>query len=392
MGIIDLQDHKKLEILRSQIEGYKVADVLNTEYPALSPEDRVKDALAAFKKSGFQDVPVLEDGDYIGMISYGTLLKKKGVTGESKLGPLVSGGPTVTKDDSLMDVAEKMVISNSRQMAVVAGNSKKKLVGIVSRGSLVEVVSKLKTINEIRVWEVMTNPVECVSSDDTLDKAIELMRALDIRTVPVVDKDGEIKGVLGMNEVVEYNWKSGNRSLYEFGDGNKVSVGSICTSHTVTVNWDSDLEKAAEIMADNKISTLPVLESGVPVGVITQYDIMEVVAACREREMLFVQLSGLSDNDKQYTDQIYENIQSEVAKISKVGKPNSLTLHYAKYNEGGDRQKYSISARLALDSDVFTAKEVGWDLIKTSSDLMKKITSAVMDRKDAKDTFRKRKK
>ena len=389
MGIVDLQDHKKLEILRSQIEGFKVSDVMDTEYPTLDPEDRVKDALAMMKKSGYQDIPVIENGNYVAMMSYGTLLKKKGINGDSKIRNLMSGAPTVADSDSLMDVSEKMVSNNSRQIAVVSGNSKKKIVGVVSRGSIVEVVSSLKTINEIRVWEVMTNPVEYVKDDDTLDKAIELMRSLDIRTVPVVEADGKVKGVIGMKEVIDTN--DGYRSLADLGD-TKISVSSVCTNHAETITWDSDIEEAAEIMCKTGISTLPVLESGSAVGVITQYDILEIVAACRQREMLFVQLSGLSDSDKEYSDQIYEFIQGEVSKISKVGNPSSLTFHYGKYNEGGDRQKYSVSGRLALDSEVFTAKEVGWDIVKVSNDLMRKLTAAVMERKDAKDTYRKRKK
>ena len=389
MGIVDLQDHKKLEILRSQIEGFKVSDVMDTEYPTLSPEDRVKDALAAMKKSGYQDIPVIENGNYIGMMGYGVLLKKKGITGDMKVRNLMAGAPTVAESDSLMDVSEKMVSNNSRQIAVVSGNSKKKIVGVISRGAIVKIVSSLKTINEIRVWEVMTNPVEYVRDDDTLDKAIELMRSLDIRTVPVVEADGKVKGVIGMKEVIDNN--DGYGSLADLGD-TKISVSSVCTNHAETVTWDSDIEEAAEIMVKGGISTLPVLESGAAVGVITQYDILEIVAACRQREMLFVQLSGLSDSDKEFSDQIYDNIESEVAKISKIGTPSSLTFHYGKYNEGGDRQKYSVSGRLALDSDVFTAKEVGWDIVKVSNDLMKKLTAAVMERKDAKDTFRKRKK
>ena len=389
MGIVDLQDHKKLEILRSQIEGFKVSDIMDTEYPTLSPEDRVKDALAVMKKSGYQDIPVIENGNYVGMMGYGTLLRKKGVTGDMKVRNLMSGAPTVAEGDNLMDVSEKMVSNNSRQIAVVSGNSKKKIIGVISRGAIVKVVSSLRTINEIRVWEVMTNPVEYVKDDDTLDKAIELMRSLDIRTVPVVESDGKVKGVIGMKEVIDNN--DGYGSLADLGD-TKISVSSVCTNHAETVTWDSDIEEAAEIMVKGGISTLPVLESGAAVGVITQYDILEIVAACRQREMLFVQLSGLSDSDKEFSDQIYDNIESEVAKISKIGTPSSLTFHYGKYNEGGDRQKYSVSGRLALDSDVFTAKEVGWDIVKVSNDLMKKLTAAVMERKDAKDTFRKRKK
>ena len=391
MGIVDLQDHKKLEILRSQIEGFKVSDVMDTEYPTLDPEDRVKDALAMMKKSGYQDIPVIENGNYVAMMSYGTLLKKKGINGDSKIRNLMSGAPTVADSDSLMDVSEKMVSNNSRQIAVVSGNSKKKVIGVISRGAIVEVVSSLKTINEIKVWEVMTNPVEYVKDDDTLDKAIELMRSLDIRTVPVVMGDGKVKGVIGMKEVIDNNWTDGYRSLADMNDI-KISVSSVCTNNAESISWDSDIETAAEVMCKNGISTLPVLESGSAVGVITQYDILEIVAACRQREMLFVQLSGLSDSDKEYSDQIYEYIQSEISKISKVGTPSSLTFHYGKYNEGGDRQKYSVSGRLALDSEVFTAKEVGWDIAKVSNDLMKKLTAAVMERKDAKDTYRKRKK
>ena len=390
MGITDLQDRKKLEILRSQIEGFKVSDVLDTEYPVLSPDDRVKDALAAMKKSGYQDIPVVEDGNYAGMMSYGTLLKNKGITGESKIKGLVTGVPTLGVEDTIMTVAEKMVQSNSRQLPVLAGNAKKKITGVVSRGAIVDIVSRLKTINEIKVWEIMTNPVETVKSTDTLDTAMGLMRALDIRTVPVVSADGEIEGVLGMSEIIENNWKGGSRSFSDISDV-KIEVSSICTDVAYTVTWDSDLETAADLMVQHGISTVPVLESGKAVGVITQYDILEVVSACKQRDTLFIQLSGLSEDDKESTDEIYKVIENEVAKVAKVGNPNSLTIHYAKYKEAGDRQKYSVSARLAVDSEVFTAKAIEWDIIKVTKDLMRKVCDAVMDRKDEKDTYRRRK-
>ena len=290
----------------------------------------------------------------------------------------------------MMTVAEKMVQSNSRQLPVLAGNAKKKIVGVVSRGSIVDIVSRLKTINEIKVWEIMTNPVETVKSTDTLDTALNLMRALDIRTVPVVSSDGDIEGVIGMSEIIEHNWKGGARSLADFTDV-KIEVSSICTDVAYTVSWDSDLESAADLMVQYGISTVPVLESGKAVGVITQYDILEVVSACKERDTLFIQLSGLSEDDKEFTEELYKVIENEVAKIAKVGSPSSLTVHYAKYKEAGDRQKYSVSARLALDSEVFTAKAIEWDIIKVTKDLMRKVSDAVMDRKDEKDTYRRRK-
>ncbi|MBQ2485893.1 MAG: CBS domain-containing protein, partial [Candidatus Methanomethylophilus sp.] len=166
---------------------------------------------------------------------------------------------------------------------------------------------------------------------------------------------------------------------------------SVCTDVAYTVSWDSDLESAADLMVQYGISTVPVLESGKAVGVVTQYDILEVVSACKQRDTLFIQLSGLSEDDKEFTDEIYKVIENEVAKVAKVGSPSSLTVHYAKYKESGDRQKYSVSARLAVDSEVFTAKAIEWDIIKVTKDLMRKVSDAVMDRKDEKDTYRRRK-
>lgn len=342
------------------------------------------------KKSGFQDIPVIEDGNYQGMMSYGTLLRNKGITNQSKVKGLMTGVPSLSTEDSIMTVAEKMVQSNSRQLPVLAGNAKRKIIGVVSRGSIVEIVSKLKTINEIKIWEIMTNPVESVKDTDSLDAALALMSGLDIRTVPVISEDGEAIGVLGMSEIIDNNWKGESRNLEEIADM-KISVSSICTDVVYTVNWDNELEAAADLMSTYGISTVPVLESGKAVGVVTQYDILEVVSACKQRDTLFIQLSGLSDDDKESTDEIYKCIETELSKVAKVGNPSSLTVHYAKYKETGDRQKYSVSARLALDSEVFTAKAIEWDLIKVTRDLMKKIADSVMSRKDEKDTYRRRK-
>ena len=108
--------------------------------------------------------------------------------------------------------------------------------------------------------------------------------------------------------------------------------------------------------------------------------------------MLFVQISGLEDNEKDAVDAIYKDIEAMVAKISKIYKPESFNMHVSRYNDDGDSCKYSISARLFINGEAVMAKQVGWDLIQTSSDLITKLEDAVINMKDSKVTFRKRKK
>ena len=73
-------------------------------------------------------------------------------------------------------------------------------------------------------------------------------------------------------------------------------------------------------------------------------------------------------------------------------KPESLTMHVSRYNDVGGNFKYSISARLFINGTAILGKEVGWDLTKTASDLITKLEDAVINMKDSKVTFRKRKK
>ena len=306
----------------------------------------------------------------------------------------MSKPPTVSKGMSITDVAEMMISSNSRQLAVLNSGGRK-VVGTISRSALLEAAAEVKSFREIKVWELMSNPVESIRDTAMLDDALEIMTGLDIRTVPVVDSADRVVGIVGMNEVTEHFRKSDAKTIGDASGSKKeraaVPISTISATAPKTVNWDDDIGTAARIMIDNDISTLPVLEGEELVGILTQYDIVELISACREREVLYVQISGLDDDDKAYHDSIYDIIGKEVEKIAKISKPSSLTMHVAKYNEKGENNKYSITARLSTDNYNLSLKEVGWDLIRVVNDLMKRMTSEVVSAKDARRTYRRRK-
>ena len=157
------------------------------------------------------------------------------------------------------------------------------------------------------------------------------------------------------------------------------------------MDWDDSIGNAVKMMSENKFSTLPVTENSELVGILTQFDIVELISICRERDYLFVQISGLDDADKPLAAALYDEIGNEIDKIKKMGIPEALYINVAKYNEKGDRSKYSVSAKLIFNGRTISVKQVDWDLIKTVSDLMKKITAMVVDLKDTTTTFRKRK-
>ena len=378
-------------MLKSQIDAISVKDVAVSDFPTLDSEDTLSDSLALMRKTGYQEIPVLEGGAYVGMMRYSTILRKKSASPDAKVKTFVSGLPVVSEDMEITKIAEYMVTNNCRQLAIVNG---KKVTGIIFRTALIEIAARMKSLKDVKVWEIMTTPVDYVKDTDVLATAIEDMRRLDIRTVPVVNGAGKLVGVVGMKEVIDNGWKAGERSIggISKSPSANILVDSIATTAVLTVDWGDDLEKAVSIMAEKNISTLPVMDGDDMVGILTEFDIIEMISACRERDQLYVQISGLEDDDKIYADAMYSDIAAAMSRISKIYKPESLSIHVTRYNEGGDKRKYSLIGKLFVDGRTINAKEIGWDLVDTNNNLIKKISDSVINIKDSNLSFRKRKK
>lgn len=378
-------------MLKSQIDATTVKDVIVDDFPTLDSEDALSDGLALMRKTGYQEIPVLEGGAYAGVLRYSTVLRKKSTTPETKIKSLMTNLPTLDDTTELTKVAEYMVTNNCRQLPVVNG---KKVVGIVSRTALIGIAAQMKSLKDVKAWEIMTTPVEYVKNNAMLSEAVDIMRKLDIRTMPVVNSAGKLCGVVGMKEVIDNGWKAGVRSVggLSKSPSTQIPVESVAVTSVHTVDWGDDMEQAADIMASKKISTLPVMDGDEMVGILTEYDIIEMISACREREQLYVQISGLEDEDKIYADSMYADIGTEMSRISKIYKPESLTIHVTRYNDMGDRKKYSLIGKLFINGRTINAKEIGWDLVATNNDLVKKLGDSVVDLKDSNVSFRKRKK
>ena len=391
MAVKDLEDLKKITMLRSQIDGISIERVMSVDFPTVSSEDRISDALSVMRETKYQDIPVVDNGEFMGMVSYASILRKKSVTLDAKVKNFIRQLPSVTSDMQITKIAEMMVSNNCRQLPVVNG---KKIIGIVRRTMLLDIVRDIKALKEIKVWEIMSNPVESVKANDLMDDALDIMIREDYRTIPVVNDTNNVIGIVGMREIIDNNWKKENKTIgdLEKSSRSQITVESIALTSVKTIAWDSDIAEAVDEMREYSISTIPVVEGKDLVGVLTEYDIIELLAACRERDMLFVQISGLEDDEKDAVDAIYADIESMVTKVSKIYKPESFNMHVSRYNDVGGNYKYSISARLFINGEAIMAKQVGWDLIQTAGDLINKLEDAVINMKDSKVTFRKRKK
>lgn len=131
----------------------------------------------------------------------------------------------------------------------------------------------------MHVHDWMTKDVVTISGASSLREAIELIRAREIRHLPVVD-GGRLIGIVTDRDIRKAI--APEPLLLDVHEADylldKVYVRDIMTRQVVGVSPDVSFAKAAELMVRNKIGCLPVLEGEMVVGIITESDILRAVA------------------------------------------------------------------------------------------------------------------
>lgn len=103
----------------------------------------------------------------------------------------------------------------------------------------------------MKISEILTPDVETVSPNDDLVTAADLMRDLDVGSVPVCAGD-KLVGMLTDRDIVV-------RAVALSLDPEDTEVQEIMSPDPVAVFVDQEAQDAARIMKENKIRRLPVL-------------------------------------------------------------------------------------------------------------------------------------
>ena len=110
---------------------------------------------------------------------------------------------TVGKDEPVQKAAR--VMFDNRVGSVLVVDSDGKLVGIVTERDLVYLIARGIEFLASRypVWEIMSEDPVTVGPDTSIQEAMEKMKELRIRHLPVVDDEGRPLGVISMRDIIE---------------------------------------------------------------------------------------------------------------------------------------------------------------------------------------------
>jgi len=133
----------------------------------------------------------------------------------------------------------------------------------------------------MRVSELMSRDVATIGVSDSCQEAVARMARRKIRHLPVVERDGTLVGVVTDRDLRHHLFEP--RVMKEIGSVSvdtvlkAVAVQDVMSSPVVTVGPQDDLESAARAMLDDKVGSLPVVENGRVVGIITETDVLRQI-------------------------------------------------------------------------------------------------------------------
>lgn len=116
--------------------------------------------------------------------------------------------------------------------------------------------------------EIMHEGVECVPAIETLDRAAQMMRDMQVGSLPICGTDNKLKGILTDRDIVVKCVAAGK-------DPAKMTAGELAQGKPVYVESNASEDEVVRLMEQHAIRRVPVMENRKLVGMISEADLAQ---------------------------------------------------------------------------------------------------------------------
>ncbi|MDH6228660.1 MULTISPECIES: CBS domain-containing protein [Streptomyces] len=114
--------------------------------------------------------------------------------------------------------------------------------------------------------DIMHPGAQWIPAGETLDRAAQLMRELDVGALPVAGEDERMQGIITDRDIVVKCVASGK-------DPSKVTCSELAEGTPRWVDASADVDQVLQEMREHQIKRLPVIENKRLIGMISEADL-----------------------------------------------------------------------------------------------------------------------
>ncbi|WP_341731700.1 PAS domain S-box protein [Microcoleus sp. EPA2] len=208
----------------------------------------------------------------------------------------------------------------------------RQLLGILTERDIVRLSTQKRSLDSVPIREAMTSGVVTigVSAFTDLFLALNLLQQYQIRHLPVLDDQNRVVGMLTHESLRQTSRPVDLLRLR--------LVVEVMTSEVICANPDVSMMNIAELMAQNRVSSVMIVEEQIgsdrqkqqiPIGIVTERDIVQFQAlnlnleTCLAKSVMSTPIFAVSSEDSLWTvQQIME--QRLVRRLAVTGKAGEL--------------------------------------------------------------------
>jgi CBS domain-containing protein len=207
-----------------------VADYMTTEVVRIEIPGNRDDVLKILKRTGISGVPVLKEGNLVGIITRKDLLRK---SDETQLGLLMTRDPvTVGPDTSVQEAARLLIEHNIRRLPVVDSGE---LVGLVSVADLIHALAQMRIREEIK--DRYVSQTYALWEETPLPLVARIMEISGFEAIPILDAESKLQGIISERDLIRHSSIEDMVEVSDFSNGtddDEWTWESIRDMHTIS--------------------------------------------------------------------------------------------------------------------------------------------------------------
>lgn len=273
------------------VEEIMVRDVAYAALPG--SRDEVLEILKTKHVSG---VPVVRDGDLVGIVTRTDLLKNPE---EEQTALLMTRDPiTIELYESIVEASRLILDHSVRRLPVVRDRA---LVGLVTIADIVGAIARLNITDSISNY--IGNNVVAVWSETPLSVVRDIMELADVKAVPVLGMNRELLGVVSDKDLIAasliedrveksdmsaasdddaWTWESMRDTMSLYYSVSRIMlpnfpVREAILGESVTAVLSSQVSDCARKMRRNKLDQIPVILNRTLIGLLRDRDLLKAL-------------------------------------------------------------------------------------------------------------------
>lgn len=318
-----------------------------TQVPIFEADTAMTKVLPAVHKN--PAVLVNNKGAFYGIVDFRSVHREAKSLKMNKNAPVLKYAvkvPKIMRTTSLDDAIFYFYRSRRNALPYVEED---KVVGVLDRFTLMKMLLSTDSIRDMKCSDIMTSPALGIDSKASVAQASSAMADRNVNRLLVLES-GKLAGLITRHDliskmtVIDERYPDMKSKRYS---PSNITIESVMEKSPVSIDAKEDVRNALRNFVNRSISSLVVMNNGIPSGILTISDVLAALIAKRKTFENRIIISGIDRDTYEYEYEIKEQSSAFIEKVEKFRKVN---INYIAINvKKLKNSRYEINARASIE-------------------------------------------